>query len=210
MKKVSIKKTLKKVRLRHLIILTFLLMFNSFAWFIYATQVSNGVNAHVRSWKVMFKTGDTEISNYVEINIDNIYPGMETFKQEIKAYNMSEVMAAMSYEILEARILEETFITSEGKLDQGITPSQGDITSAQLVEKLKTNYPFKIDISISLVELNPELGESIYKIEVSWPYESGDDEVDTLWGEKAYYYHKNNPKSPSINLSIKLVAIQNE
>ena len=208
MKMKKLKIVLKRVKIRHLIILTFMLMFNAFAWFIYATEVSNGVNAHVRSWKIMFRAGEQEISNYVEINIENIYPGMPTFVKELTAYNMSEVPATMSFEILEARILDEEITTTEGMIENGSTPTGEEMSSAELTEYLKTNYPFKIDVSISEVSLSPGTGEAIYKIEVSWPYESGNDELDTTWGQKAYTYHKNNPDDYSINLNIKLVAIQ--
>ncbi len=204
------KKILKKVKIRHLIMLIFLLMFNSFAWFIYATQVSNGVNAHVRSWKIMFKSGEQEISNYISIDIDDIKPGMETFVKEIKVYNMSEVSSTLSYEILSARILSDEVISAEGKLDKNLTLNGDEITSKELTDELKTKYPFKIDISITSTLINPEVGESTYRIEVSWPYESGDDDVDTLWGGRAYNYQLNNPSKSSINLNIKLVAIQTD
>ena len=45
----------KYVKLRTLIILVVLLVFNSYAWFVFATRVSGGLSAHVTSWNVTFK-----------------------------------------------------------------------------------------------------------------------------------------------------------
>ena len=204
-----IKNFFKSVKLRHLIALVFLLMFNSFAWFIYSTKVANSINAHVKSWKIMFVAGDQEITNNIEVNVDEIYPGMPTYVKEIKVYNKSEVSATMSYEILKARILDEEFITKEGMIENDQVPSDDNITSVALINNLKNNYPFKIDVSLNNNEVSPEVGEALYKIKVSWPYESENDDIDTLWGNKAYNYNAANPSTSSISLKIKLMALQN-
>ena len=44
-----IKRLLKKFKLRTLLMLAILLSCNTFAWFIYATKVSNNISAYVRS-----------------------------------------------------------------------------------------------------------------------------------------------------------------
>ncbi len=47
-------KVLKKIKLRNLLILIVLLAFNTYAWFVYTTKVSTGLNAHVSAWDVEF------------------------------------------------------------------------------------------------------------------------------------------------------------
>lgn len=206
--KLFLKHAKKHIKLRHAIILIFLLMFNAYAWFIYATEVSTGVTAHVKSWKILFQADSTEIVDYIDIDIDDIYPGMKEFKTELKAYNRSETSAKVSFDILSARILDEEFITVEGTDTSETEIVEGLLTSNELVEKLKTEYPFKIDISVSETLIDAEYGESTYKIIVNWPFESGNDELDTLWGEKAYEYSKKHRDNPSITMRIRVRAEQ--
>ena len=47
-------KILKKIKIRNIIILIVLLMFNTYAWFIYATKVSMNLSVHVSSLNVEF------------------------------------------------------------------------------------------------------------------------------------------------------------
>ena len=57
-------------------------------------------------------------------------------------------------------------------------------------------------------EIKAHGGEASITINITWPYESGDDEKDTYWGMLAYNYHVANPDSPSIKLLVKITAIQ--
>ena len=51
-------------------------------------------------------------------------------------------------------------------------------------------------------------GNGSFKITVEWPFESGNDENDTLWGNKAYEYYSVNPNEQSIALNLTLIATQ--
>ena len=113
MKKKS-KKNKRKLLILRLVFVFFLVVSNTFAWFIYITRVDNSVNVHVKSWDVTFQSGEHEISNNVVVDIENLYPGMADFSYEIKAFNKSEVSATLSYTILEARIFEDVYVTVEG------------------------------------------------------------------------------------------------
>ena len=55
-----------------------------------------------------------------------------------------------------------------------------------------------------------EYGEGSYTISVEWPYESGNDEQDTFWGEAAYDFNEENPNTASLSLTIILIAQQIE
>ena len=191
-------KVLKKIKLRNLIILVLLLAFNTFAWFIYATRVSLDLSAHVSSWNVEFVSGSEEITTNMEIVVDRIYPGMENFERTIEVHNKGETPAILTYEIQTLKIMEETFEVSE----------ETGITSEDLQNKIETEYPFKIDINTGDENIIEGNKQGNFKITIDWPFESGDDEVDTYWGNKAYEYYSLNPGSKSIVLKLELIATQ--
>ena len=191
-----------------LIILILLFVGNTFAWFIYATKIDNSISVHVKAWNVVFEAGDNTVTDTVNLNVDNIYPGMEDYEYEIKAYNRSEVNASLSYKILEARIFDNLYITADGRIERKEEILPGDFTSDLLKQRLLNDYPFKISIDISNPFIDPETGEEKYTFKVVWPYESNDDELDTQWGINAATYKKNNPSNSSIALKIKIIITQ--
>lgn len=202
------KSYLKKIKPIHILILIFLLVFNTYAWFIYATEVSTGLSVHVRSWKILFKNDNNPIVDYININVDNIYPGMEDYVNKLEAYNLSESKAKVSYEILSARILDTEYKSVEGYLYEKLEVPEDAKTSAELAEMLKTEFPFKLEITIDNEVLDAEVGITTYTIRLYWPYESGDDTLDTYWGNKAYEYNKANPTNSSLNFRIRVRAVQ--
>ena len=92
-------KIFKRVKISHLIFLAILLIANSYAWFIYVNTVSNSVDVHVRSWKITFD-GDEQVVNYINVNVENVYPGMTTFTRDIEANTYGEMSANVTYSIL--------------------------------------------------------------------------------------------------------------
>lgn len=188
---------IKKVKLRTLILLIILLSFNSYAWFIYATKVSGGMNAHITSWNVKFKAGEEEITTNVVFDVDKIYPGMEDQTKTLTAYNEGEMVAQLSYDIKSIRILDTTYTATE------------DFTTSQIEETLQT-YPFKLTFTIDNSNLNSENGSSDFVILLRWDFESGDDALDTAWGERAYEYNRTHPGESSIHAEIEVRATQEE
>ena len=208
MKKRS-KKNKKKMLIIRLVFIFFLVVSNTFAWFIYITKVDNSVNVHVKSWDVTFQSGDHEITNNVDVIIENLYPGMEDFLYEIKAYNKSEVSATLSYTILEARIFEDEYVTVEGRELRGETAQVTDLTSAQLESRFRNDYPFTLRIGVTNTHVGHTTGNELFTITVVWPYESGKDELDTTWGINAANYKRDYPDNPSMTLKIKVEITQN-
>lgn len=198
----------KKVTPQYLILLILLLVSNSFAWFIYSTQVNSDVSVHVKAWKVEFKNADTPINQYVNVNITNAYPGMTAFSQTITAYNESEVQAGLSYTIMSVNLMGTQIKTVEGVNADGGTLTGSEPTSAQLATQLASNYPFKITITMTADPLASETGTGSFVIGMTWAYESGDDVADTNWGTQAYTYKQANPTSPSIAMVIKISITQ--
>ena len=192
-----------------LVFLIVLLAGNTFAWFIYATKINTDVSVHVRAWNVVFESGDNEISHNVSIDVDSLYPGMEDYEYEIRAYNRSEVSASLSYEVLSARILDDEYMTAEEAQGLGLTVTGDEPTSAEIEEMLAEDFPFSITFETSSSTIQQGNGVETYTLTVSWPYESNDDETDTLWGVNAYEFKEDNPMSPSIALKVRITIIQN-
>ena len=194
MKTTKRRKILKKVRLKTLFLLAITLASNSFAWFIYTTKVSSNISAKVREWNVTFEANGQVVEKTIEINIDSLYPGMNAYNQTLTAANSGESKAQITYEIVSTNILGDNLVNQ-------------NYSNEDILNYLKNNYPFTIEISSTNSIIEPN-GEEKINITVSWPYESGDDEKDTYWGNLAYNYHQANPWKPSIVLVIKISAIQ--
>ena len=199
----------KRIKPTRIVILIFFVIANTFAWFIYATRVDNDISVHVRSWNVIFEAGDNQITNNVNLNVDSIYPGMTDYLYEINAYNRSEVSASLTYQLLEATIFGDQYITTVGRAERGETPVVTDLTSAQLENKLANDYPFSIYLDISDTIIDQGTGEETYSFNVVWPYEQNDDETDTYWGMRAAYFKESNPLDACISIKVKLVITQN-
>lgn len=188
----------RRIRLQTLFLLAITLASNSFAWFVYSTKVSNNITAKVKSWNVDFEIGtESQAEEYIEISIDSLYPGMEDFKKTLKAVNRGEAEAQINYTV------EKALILGDDLLNLGLQ-------NEQIITKLSNDYPFTIQLSVSSMRIPASGGEADISIEIKWPYESGNDAEDTYWGNRAYDYHEANNTLPSINIIIKITAVQVE
>lgn len=185
-----------KIKLRTLIILILLLMFNSYAWFVYATKVSGRLTAYVSSWNVSFMVGEEEISTNIIFDVSRIYPGMEKYTKTVVAHNNGEVSAAITYDIKKLKVLDTVYEVSE------------TVTSDDILNLMENEFPFKIRITIDNPTLEAEKGEAKFEISVEWDYETGDDARDTTYGELAYEYYALHPNEESISLELDIKATQ--
>lgn len=192
----KIVKILKKIKIKNIVILILLLSFNTYAWFIYATKVSSSLSVHVSSWNVAFSMGEDESVTNITIEVERVYPGMETFEKTVTAKNRGEIKAELDYEVISLKVMDEFYKIGE------------NITMEELENKMKTDYPFKINIIKDDTLLKEGTGDGVFSVTVEWPFESGDDKLDTLWGNKAYEYYSLNPGGKSIEIEIKLSAKQ--
>lgn len=173
-------------------------MFNSFAWFMYATEVSTSISAHVTSWNIEFAAADGEIITNIAIDLDRIYPGMEIYEKNINVFNKGESKAYLDYNFKSITILGQKFEVGE------------NMTSDELENKIKNEYPFKLTIIKDDTNLIGETGEGYFRITVEWPFESGNDKLDTYWGNKAYEYYSLNPGEKSLYIEMSLIAVQGQ
>lgn len=192
-----IKLLFKRVRLSTLLLLLITLCSSTFAWFLYATKVSVGITAHIEAWNILFTNENNEISELINFEIPNLYPGMEDYNDSIEIINLGERNASVEYEIVRVSILGVNY-----NID-GTT-----LTSDQMVNNLASDYPFKINISLENSTIEAGSGRTKFSLSTVWPYESGDDELDTYWGSKSYEFSSNNPDTPSIQIEIKISASQ--
>ena len=189
-------KIIKIVKIKNIVILILILSFNTYAWFIYATRVSSSLTVHISSWNVEFTIGEDETVTNILIEVERIFPGMEPYEQYVTVKNKGEIKAKLDYEVRTLKIMDEYYEIGE------------ELSSADLENKMKTDYPFEINISANDTELAEGTGTGSFLITVDWPFESGDDELDTLWGNKAYEYYSVTPDAKSIEIGLTLIAEQ--
>ena len=192
----KIVRILKKIQIKNILILIVLLIFNAYAWFIYATKASSSIDVHISSWNVEFTVGDDESATNILIDVDRVYPGMDTFEKNIIVRNKGEIKAQLDYKIVSITVLGEKISVNE------------DMTSEELEEKMQTEYPFKIKVFKDDTELAQGIGPGTFSVTVEWPFESGNDELDTLWGNKAYEYYLADVNKKSIEIEATLTAKQ--
>ena len=186
----------KRVRIRTLIFLVITASATSFAWFVYSTKVSTGITAHIESWNILFTNSETELSEYINFDIPSIYPGMDDYIETIEISNMGEKSASIDYEITALRVLDTTYL---------IEPP---ITSDYIVDMLANDFPFHITFSLTNTTIDATHGTTIFTLSTVWPYESGNDALDTLWGNNAYIYQQNFSGNSSVSITVKITASQ--
>lgn len=201
MKQESLIKTIlrrikKRVSAKTLIILIITLSANSFAWFIYANKVQGGVEARVKAWNVTFSLDDGEITEYITIDVDELYPG-KSFSKSLTIYNNGDTDADLSFQI--------NSITLFGSTIQYTEAQNANINT--LLTNIQSNWPFTLTPVFSSNILEAHDSET-FNISINWPYESGNDARDTEWGARAYTYSSQHPGVPSLVIEIKIVATQ--
>lgn len=194
----KILKILKKIKLRTLLLLVVLLSFSSYSWMIFASRVSTGITAHVTAWKFDFSHGDNAISEEIIFDVEQIYPGMNDYTVSVKVTNNGELDGELSYEIKKIVVLGTTYEVSD------------TVSSEDLENMMLTNFPFKLDVVVDGNSNNViPVGESKnVNVVLTWPFDSGNDELDTKWGEDAYEFYKNNSSSSCLHIEMYLKVEQ--
>lgn len=189
-------KIIKKIKIKNIIILIFLLVANTYAWFTYMTKVNMDLSVHVTSWNVDFVADENETVTNMHIEVEKAYPGMEPFEKTLEVLNTGEMVAELSYEIQSLRVMNTTYTMGE------------TLSSADIEKKITEEYPFKI--TITKEDISSENTKLIgrYKIEINWEFESGNDEEDTKWGNNAYEFYNKNPDKSFMELNINFIASQ--
>ena len=209
MKKKEVRKIL---RWKVILLLLVLLIFNTYAWFIYINTVRSGVELRVKRWDITFQ-GDEEISDtYITISVEDIFPGMPDAIKSVIVSNNGELPADISYEIVSFRCFETTY---------SAVSETGQYTPEELKNMLEEEMPFTIKTSVNQSQTNviePQTQGTV-DVMISWEYEADataseadkkeKDLKDTEYGTKAYAWAQNNDSAP-IEIVLKLLAEQHE
>ena len=179
-------KTIKRIRY-FLIFAILLLSVNAYAWFVYITRVDSSITARVRSWNVMFQVHDNNIASEVTFNVGEIFPGMTAYNDYASIINTGESSGEAYFKIKSIQVFNDTY-------------TDNDYSQGELIDILTAGYPFTIDISLTNNIVAPGHTE-YFNIDITWPYESGNDELDTYWGNVAYNYLQTNPQASCITIT---------
>ncbi|MFA5602758.1 MAG: hypothetical protein WDA21_03365 [Bacilli bacterium] len=178
------------------------------AWFAYSGLRKVSTEIGIKAWNIEFKKDEQVISNDIVISLDEISPGMATVSEIVKIRNLGDSNANIKYEIESARILDEDEYMVDGEV----------IFSNQVEDIISHNYPFHININLSKNYALAQGDESDFEVSISWPLDSGDNVLDSFWGNKAYEFQQMeedrkdlNPEyeiRPSIKIVISVTAEQ--
>ena len=191
-----------KINIIPVIFITTSFIFTTFAWFAYSGLKNVETEVDVKAWYIeLTKSGD-KVSNNIVITLDDIGPGMETLDEIVNIQNKGDSEARLNYKILRARILDTEF-TEE---------------TVGLEEELSHDYPFHLNIDLQKNYLNAGGDESKFEVSLSWPLDSGNDNLDSTWGMQAYEFEQqekakkqedpNYEIRPAIQVVISLTAEQ--
>ena len=182
---------------RYFIVITVILLsFNTYAWFMYVTRVDVSLTAKVRSWNVMFQVHDNNIAQEVTFDTADLYPGMVTYEDGASIVNSGDTTGEAYFVIKSLSVFGSTY-------------SSSNYTQAQLIDRMENSYPFRIHIYLTNNRVYPGDTE-LFKIEISWPYESNNDALDTQWGMQAYTYRNSYPGQPCISITAEVRVDQTQ
>ena len=200
-----------KLNLMSLIFVVVSFISVTLAWFAYSGLSSVSTEIGVKAWYIeLEKDGEAVKSNDIVISLSEIYPGMETVDEIVKLKNLGDSDAQVKYEISSARILSNE---EDNYIINGTT-----ITSEYVEDKLSHEYPFHVNINLNKKIIVSSTGEATFEVSISWPLDSGDNELDSYWGNEAYTFQKDEETKrdldpnyiirPSVEVIIRLSAEQ--
>ncbi len=185
------------------------------AWFAYSGLSTVSTEVDVKAWFIEIEKKGDEVSNEVNVNLSDLYPGMAPVTETIYIRNTGDSDAELKYSLISARILDENnFIIND------------ETTTSPYVEDfLAHEFPFSVNFNLSkrylLAKDDETIDEAVFEISISWPLDSGSeaDVIDSEWGNKAYSFQNseiqkyNNDKNnyqiqPSIQIALTLTAEQ--
>ena len=149
------RKSRRKTSIRSLLLIAFLLIVNTFAWFTYITKANLSINGSVVSWEVSFLDQNSIVKD-VDIAITDMKPGMMHFSKTIDIVNNSDVAAKFTYKITSVEFL-------------GTEIFQGEETEA-IRQKLEQEFPFTLKMIVGKQDLDLT-DTSSFEVTMDWTYE---------------------------------------
>lgn len=213
----------------------FLLAVNTFAWFVFITNGDGKINADVIAWDIAFIDEESQ-TELLDIELEDLYPGMEVYSRYIIVKNKSDLNANFEYELQEITIFGEKYETEdlEESLKKDfpfsisfghdkIALDKGDYLNfsssviwpfeapTQYV-KLNKAYTYSDGLTYYVLENGNYVETTVYPMNFALMLEQGlyleSDEADSYWGEKSVTFREENPDIPAVTLKVKLVVTQ--
>lgn len=213
----------------------FLLAVNTFAWFVFITNGDGKINADVIAWDIAFIDEESQ-TELLDIELEDLYPGMEVYSRYIIVKNKSDLNANFEYELQEITIFGEKYESEDLEeslkndfpfsiafghdkiaLDKGdylnfassvIWPFEGENEYV----KLNKAYTYSDGLTYYVLEEGEYVEAYIYPMNFDLMREQGlyleSDEADSYWGEKSVTFREENPDTPAVTLKVKLVVTQ--
>lgn len=160
------------------------------AWFAYTSVVKNNLEIDVSAWNIEI-AGLASNKNELEIHLDNFYPGVDKYIKTIQIHNKGDIDAIFDYEINYLRILDNEF----------------DVTNQEvLYDQLAHSYPFVFNIrkEASYVAQQDSINLNIV---MEWPLDSGNDKLDSEWGNKVYEFKKTEKQNKENNSNYEIRSV---
>lgn len=211
-KKREERRRLRRLKIRTIFMLSFTLIFNAYAWFLYITTVSTNMTVHVEAWSVNFSVDNEAVERELLFDVEHAYPGMDEVKKTIAITNSGEKSADVNYKIASITILDKQYVVEEELTSEEkdmLTGQETKLTQEEMVRMLANDFPFKLIVTSTKDQLDIGQNASV-SISFSWEFEGGDDSLDTKYGVDSYkYYQENNGEAP-IKAKIKINVQQHK
>lgn len=166
--KVRFKKKITGINLLSIFFFAMSLISMTFAWFAFSKVVSSDMDIDVKAWSIDI-SDENNLSNDLNIEIDTLAPGMENYDKTITINNNGDIDADLSFDITYLRIYYQEY----------------DVTNQrELLESLQQDFPFKFNFALK-EKLLKAGNNTTFNIQVSWQLDSGNDELDTYYGNQA-------------------------
>ena len=149
------RKSRRKTIVRSILLIAFLLIINTFAWFTYISKANLSLNGSVVSWEVSFLDQNSIIKD-INIAITDMKPGMMQFAKTIDIVNNSDVAAKFTYKITSVEFL-------------GTKIFEGEETET-IKQKLEQEFPFTLKMIVGKQDLDLT-DTSSFEVTMDWTYE---------------------------------------
>ena len=116
------KKLRRKIIIRSVLLVAFLLGINTFAWFTYISRAGVTLNASVVNWDVLFQDETNAIKD-IHIEITDMKPGMLTYEKQIEITNHGDIDAKMGYIIKNATLLGQDIFQNKDDTGHPLPPA---------------------------------------------------------------------------------------
>lgn len=169
------KKLRRKIIIRSVLLVAFLLGINTFAWFTYISRAGVTLNASVVNWDVLFQDETNAIKD-IHIEITDMKPGMLTYEKQIEITNHGDIDAKMGYIIKNATLLGKDIFQNKD--------------TEQFLQQLANEYPFKLSL-VTDKNLIVVGDTAHFSIQLDWEYEGNEYyKVNNLYtyDPSVYYY----------------------